>query len=309
MTSEQPMPNQKHNAIPVAARFLVLEKPIKSSDTEQIPRDLLDEQAELAIASIHKLSYTQVRGTCVDERRRIGLRNQSRNVEPRPSVPGGPNIYGLAVAELTGYFVGQNLSGEERLHRVTGRLNDAGIRSGGHVDCKANGSFNLWMQTIADNPDYVMGYAALRFGEDFNPTLMYAVVNYARAAVTSKRYLHWNETKLIDELGEDEAGEAIEILDNVEHGGFTLIRNWIPESTVDQTEVYDQNYSGRGVGLGSFVNDEGYADTIEHVMTPGPDAIYKKLLAEYAREAILAAVAAAVPNREIYQTNLYELAA
>ncbi len=303
------MPPYFHNAAPVAARFDVLEAPIKTSGAEQVAHEQLEAQAQLAVGTLHNIYYTDVRGTCIDERRRIGLRSGEARVEPRPSVPGGPNIYGLAVAELTGYFEGERTTGEQRLSRVTGRLSDAGLRSGGHGGCAANAGFGTWMRTIADNPDYVKKYAALRFGEDFDPTIMDAVVNFARAAMTSGRYAGWDESKLVTVLGEEEADEAIEKLDAVKHEAVTIVRNWIPEATVDQTELYDQNEAGQGVGKGSFVNDEAYADTIEHVLTAGPDAVRKKLEAEYAREAILAAVAAAVPNQEIYQINLYALAA
>ena len=89
-------------------------------------------------------------------------------------------------------------------------------------------------------------------------------------------------------------------LADVPHEAATLVRNEIPNTTVDQTELYHRSV----VGKGSFIHDDPYADAIEHVIASGADAARKKLEAEHAREAILAAVAAAVPNKEIYEAEL-----
>ncbi len=294
-----------YGSLGVISSFKITVNPIKApAEYPPIPVEKLDEQAELARKYLVAVDYHQIRGTCIDERARIGLRAGGSHTEPRPSVPGGPNIYALGVAELTGYFGASNEAGESRLKRITDRLNVAGIKSGGHEKCAANAGFGVWMQTIASESEYIKTYARLRFGEGFDERIMDGLVEHARQIIASGVYVNWNEDVLISVLGEAVAAEAIERLAKVEHGALTLVRNWNENTTVDQTAIYKENETGVGIGNGSFVSDEAYADTIEHIIASGPDAVTKKVEAEYAREAILAAVAAAVPNKQLYQIDL-----
>ena len=80
-----------------------------------------------------EVDYDTVRGACGDERYRIGLLSGEEIVEPRPSVFGGPNIYGLYVAELAGVFANSPLSADERLVQVTRDLN-RNKRDGATID-------------------------------------------------------------------------------------------------------------------------------------------------------------------------------
>jgi hypothetical protein len=217
-------------------------------------------------------------------------------------VAGGPNIYALAVAELTDYFGNDTSNGEARLARVTDRLTEARIKSGGHEKCAANAGFAVWMRVIAEKPEAIKAYAERQLGAAYDDSAMQAVINNAKAVIASGRYGHWEETVLARVLG-DQAGEAIEVLADVPHEAVTLVRNEIDGETIDHSKLYDISVVGRG----SFVNDENYANMIEHVLSSGPDAVRKKVEAGHAREAILAAVAAAVPNALLYQLRIAPL--
>ena len=274
-------------------RCVIVPAPIKTNGAERMAPELLARQAEAARACLVSVDYKLNRGTCGDERPR-------EYPEPRPSVFGGPNVYALGVAELTGYFADDDQSsGEERLVRVTGQIEAGGFKSGGHKGCAANSGFGTWMRIIAEHPELMKDYARGQKGDAYNDTAMNVVIGYAQAVVASGRYDDWSEDVLARVLG-DEADEAIETLIDVPHEGKTLVRNRTPNTTVDQTDLYGRSV----VGKGSFVHDDPYADALEHVVTSGNDAARKKVEAEHAREVILAAVALAVPNEEIYQLEL-----
>lgn len=276
-----------------AMEVIVEEKPIKGD--EYIAPELLHDQAEVARESLVRVDYKKVRGTCGDERLR----------ELRASVFGGPNVNMLATAELAGFFSDDDQStGEERLARITDMLTAAGFLNGGHEHCAANGGFNSWMDTIAKNPEAMKSYARQQRGEAYDDDAMNEVITNAQKLVASKRYQGWDETVLRRVLG-DEADEAIEKLaDGIPHEAKTFVRNRALSTTVDQKSVYERSV----IGKGSFVHDDDYADALEHVVASGADADHMKLVAEHAREAILAAVANAVPNETIYQIDLTEAA-
>lgn len=283
--------NHEAEAI-LADQAIIHEQPIKTAGGELVEPDRLRDQAEQALACRVPVDYHKVRGTCIDERFREGS-------EPRPSVPGGPDIYALAVLELTGSFTDDEGSATKRLKAAQGIINRAGFPSGGHYLCAANGSFLGWNKIIAASPDLVRRYAHAQMGDRYRPELADQVVKNAIALVENGRYDEWQENCLTDVYG-DEADEAMERLGDVPHGGWTFVRNKLAGTTVDQTPLYNRSVLGEG----SFVMDDPYADDIEHALASGPDAVIKKQLAEHAREIILAAVAGAVPNQELYQIDL-----
>jgi len=74
----------------------------------------------------------------------------------------------------------------------------------------------------------------------------------------------------------------------------------MPNMTFDQTAVYNESVAGPG----SFEVDDHYATAIEDAVVAGPDAEHKTVLARHAREVIIAAVAAVVPNETIFQADI-----
>lgn len=272
--------------------FTIVETPIKTAGAELVAPELLEKQAQQAVICLTAVDYRTARGTCVDERPR-------EDADPRPSTPGGPDVYALAVNELIGAFADSDMSAEERLGHTKKTINNGGIRSGGHTTCAANGGFSVWIAAIGKNPDMALAYAESQLGDNYRPDLAHQVVENAVRFGDGNIYKDWDEQMLVRVLG-PEAAEAIEKLKDVPHESMTLVRNKIDGMTVDQNELYARSV----VGKGSFVQDDPYADKIEHILASGPDAVEKKQLAEHAREMILAAVAGAVPNRELYQIDL-----
>jgi hypothetical protein len=256
-------------------------------------------QAERARNHLVEINYKNVPGTCGDERPRVGLLSGEQTVEARPSVFGGPNIHALAIAELTGFFGDADYSGEERLRQVTRQINAAGIRSGGHEHCAANDGLGTWMQKLSDPGarPAILGYMKLNLGDRFDETVAEEMFAHADAVNSSGRYDGWNENVLAGVLG-DEAGGAIEILADVPHEAQSVVRNKVPNTTVDQTALHNDG------GVDSFVVDDAYADMIEQSLATGPDATHTLAVARHAREAIIAAVSTAVPNEVLYQVEL-----
>lgn len=115
--------------------------------------------------------------------------------------------------------------------------------------------------------------------------------------VTSGRYDDWDESVLERVLG-DEAGYAIEVLQPVPHEGVTFVRNKVKGKTVHQNALHD------AAGADSFVQYDPYADEIENALADGPQAAWKQKVARHAREALIAAIAPALPNPELDQFNL-----
>ncbi len=275
----------------------ISDQPLKfESSTNLMTAEELDAQAENAVASLRVVDGDSS-STCVDERERIGTRDGQEDVEPRYSVPGGANVYGLYIAELISYFAEES-EGLTRITEVTKMLNDGGVNSGGHEGCAANGGFNAVMGLICgDNLDAGKEYARTELGGDFDEVLYDEVVANARRVVESERYGKWDESKLFDALGEED-GSAIEQL-NGKHKARTIIRVDVPGKTVDQTALHELTN-----GEDSFVNDEGFAGQIEALLSDGPDADRKQKMARHAREAVLSALVVAVPNPVIYQINI-----
>lgn len=289
---------ERSTAAPIASS-VVHNQPIKTTSAELVAPDLLQEQAQQIVACLVLADYEALRGTCMDERGRLRLRN-GLPPENRPSAPGGPNVYALGVAELIGFFDhSPDLAAEERLDAVNQTLKGGKIRGGGHDDCKANAAFSAWMGIIGDGGEELKDSVKRRLGDAYNEEAADYVIGKARALTQSGRYDGWNEGILGKHFG-DRAGEAIEITDSAPHAGKTFVRNGVPDTTVDQTRVYGMSV----VGKGSFIIDDPYLDKIEHVLTSGPDAELKKLQAEHAREFIIAALVTALPNEELYEIDI-----
>lgn len=277
----------------------VLSAPIKNAGQSGADSSLVVRQSELTAQCLGYVDYASARGTCCDERRRTGLLSGKITVEMRPSIFGGPDIYGLAIGELTGIFQEENASGENRLRAAKRLLNDAGICSGGHVKCAANAMFNTWMTTIKEQPDTVKSYAKQELGIHYDQTIMDEVVRNAGTCTGSGMYTSWDEDVLVRVLG-NEAGEAMEVLADVPHEGYVVVRNKVPNSTIDQTALYDLSVLGRG----TFDVDDDYAELIENIIISGGDNEHLTKLARHAREAIIAAIAGAVPNPLLYECIL-----
>ncbi len=276
----------------------VYESPIKATGEVTMSSENLEVQAAYLRGSMVEIDYDTVRGTCGDERYRVGLRTGEEIVEARPSVFGGHNIYGLYVSELASMFAGSEASPNESLDQVTRDLNRNKVASGGHEHCAAAAGFGVVLANIVENADLVRAYTQAN-KSDYDADLTNEVLENAARIVTSKKYEGWDgESALIEVLG-DEAGEAIERLADVPHTGRTLARNKRSGVTIDQTQVH-QNSDGED----SFEWDDPYADRIENAAAAGPDAARIKRVMEHAREAVLVGVALAVPNPELHQIDV-----
>ena len=278
---------------PMMATITLNEVPIKLVEGA-VPVSLEEAHTNLEAAKNGLIDVSpDAYGTCVDERPRVGLSNGEAVVEPRESVEGGPNIHATYVAELSGYFpADSNLSGDDRLKTVTGIINKAGIKSGGHKKCAA-AKIGEVLEVISNNKDAVYGYAADNIGDEFDHSAMDEVFTNAERAVANKTYEGFSEANLIAALG-DEAGEAIEELADVEHKGSLFARNQIPGKTVHQSTLDNT----------TFAFDDPYADRIERALATGPDPERMAVVMRHAREAVLAGVANAVPNPVLYQGKI-----
>lgn len=284
---------------PMNVQYQFGQTPIKNLDDMPVAEAELEHQAESARQCTVAVDYHKVRGTCSDERERIGLLSGERTIADRPSVWGGPNIYALYMAELTGFFGNSESTGQERLQRVTAIINGAGIPSGGHKGCAANGGVNAVLNYIGDEKNFVaIGLAAkTKLGNAYDATILQQVTAFARAAQTSKHYENWDESVLENTLG-DEAGQALEILANVPHDAADRIWNEIDGYTVSQNKLY------RTAHKRSFVFDDPYAVMIENVFAGRPDNLNAQTLLRHACMALDRAIIEAVPNRQISDITL-----
>jgi hypothetical protein len=276
------------------------QEPLKVTEGVTMTPDQIKNQLTAVKGALREVN-PETPGTCIDERSRIGTLNGEESVEPRHSAPGGPNIYALYIAELIGYFGDDDTSGKERLEQITGMINEAGISSGGHQGCAANNGFEAILGLIGgQNSDQGRAYAMEQLGDNFDEQAYEQIIESAKKVVESGRYADWSEAVLIEEVlgGKDgEAGTAIEVLDG-QHEGRTFARVKAGSQTVDQTELHN------AVGEDTFVNDEDYEDRIDMILADGPKAVWKAKLALHAREALLAALYPALPNKELHQINI-----
>lgn len=284
---------------PMMVKIDVVPQAIKASGEVTMTSEQVQAQAEAARRSLVPVA-NNVRGTCIDERERLGTRSREGAIEPRPSVAGGPDVYGLYVAEFSGYFGSTSKDAESNLSQVKKDINDKGIASGGHDHCAANASFGPIVSIVAnpDNATALKAYAKANQGDRYDEAIADEVLAFAAKVDESGRYTDHEEATLAKVYGE-EAGEAIEILADVPHKGRTFIRQGKRGYTVDQTNLH--KLTG---GEDSFVFDDWYAEDIENALASGPEATRMKQRMETAREFLIAAVAQAVPNEELHQINL-----
>lgn len=265
-------------------------EPVKlNGEAAMNPQDLMALSQQCAKCLIEYTKKT--RGTCGDERGRKGLLNGEPVVEARPSAWGGPNIYGLFMAELSGKFIGSELSGIDRLAQVTKTINSADITSGGHLGCAANGSFRDILAIISEHTNW-SDAAAQQLGGSFDSNLAKQLAANAQAALDTGVYDNWQESNLQAVLG-DEAKVAIEELVPGPHTARLVERVWIEGRTIDQTRVVTTSN-----GETSFVQDEPYCQRIEDAI--GGNDLTQKPLLRHAREALLQAVVMAVPNSQLW---------
>ncbi len=269
----------------------ISEQPIKLTKEASPEAELLEIMND-AKASL--TAYTEdTRGTCMDERRRTELKSGKPAVEVRPSLPGGPDVYLLAMRELTGYHEGQDLTANERAHDSKITLDNEGILSGGHEECAADNLLGTWAgQVIVDNQAAIAEYTHRKFDEaglEFDMNLMNQVFEHAADIQASGRYAEWSEESYFDLLGA-EAGEAIEKLEHAPHLGKMMIWVDIEGQTIDQTKI----------GNRAFELNLPYMKRVENAGINGPAAE----LVPYARYAIIGALAAALPNEELQEGML-----
>lgn len=285
---------------PTSVTIKTLQEAIKGDGSNLSDERLLEVQARLFQECLVPVEYTKSYGTCVDERRRAHLLSGEQSFLARPSVPGGPVIYGLLVHELTGFvFPNDCLTGESRLAFVKKRQQDAQLLGGGHLNCAANARLPELLSLIGKGPAGLRDYTKQHLGDNFSDDALQAVVQYAQAALSTEVYSQWNEQLLVTVHG-DEAGTAIEVLDDIPHGALTVGRNGLAGFTIDQNTLYEVSILGKG----SYDMDEVYAGLLETVAASGPDAGWKSVLARHARELILAAVVQVVPNPDLYEVQV-----
>lgn len=277
---------------PMTVMVELHETPIKVTGERRITEE---QRAELLrdIKSNLKPYDESTRGTCMDERRREHLRSGGKITEVRPSAPGGPDVYGLAIAELTGSFAGSTMTAEQRLHTIMAANGRAGLKSGGHENCAANNGLGTWVPLIAEQPEKISAYVQSKIAEDgltYDQEKMNAIIGYAQGVKDSGVYAAWSEEKYAVLLG-DEAGVAIEKLYDEPHLGFAVM--WVekPGYTIDQTALNNR----------AFELNKPYMKRIEDVEASGPDAGKIAELTPYARYASIAALALAVPNQVLYE--------
>jgi hypothetical protein len=237
-------------------------------------------------------------GTCGDERVRAGLLNGQTTVQARPSAWGGPNIQGLFMAELSGFFGDSELLSKERLMQITKLLNKSGIVSGGHKGCAANSSFKAVLKIIAKEGINWKRAAQAFLKADYQTAAADQVEAWANKAVNSGRYDDWDESILVDVLGK-EAGQAIEILKDGPHTARTIVRVQLRGMTVSQNKLHE--LSG---GVDSFVQDDPYCAKIESALLEASGQSERAIIMKHAREALLYAILKAVPNPELHSGQI-----
>lgn len=273
----------------------VSEQPIKLN-TEPTNHETLAALGRDITQSLQPYNDT-TRGTCMDERGRASLVSGEAATEIRPSAPGGSDVYGLSIAELTGYYDGSSLAAEDRARDIKQRLNAAGVASGGHEGCAADNLFGTWAgAVIADNADVIADYVARKVTEDgviFDTATMEAIIAQAVEIRDSGRYSAWTEQSYFDILGEESA-VAIEKLVPEDHLGIAMAWIDIPGYAMDQTAV----------GNRAFELNRPYMERIEAIVASGPDAEVLAARAPYARYAVVRALSLALPNQELQELTI-----
>lgn len=281
------------------AKITIIPTAIKVNGEPTVHEGDIDKQALRARDCLVDVDYHKVRGTCGDERERIGLASGDPFVETRPSAFGGPDVYAMYIGIFSGILA--KVKGIEQLRQSKGIINGARIPSGGHEDCKANEGLPEVIAFAAEsaNRESIQDYTKLELGEDYDRSIMDFIFSNVEEAATSDRYDDWDGTELKEVLG-DEAGQAIERLVRKPHKAKTFIRQEIPGKTVDQTRLH--HATG---GEDSFEVDDPYLDLIEAALAEhSGDPEYMKKVARHAREVLHASIANAVPNEELHEIHI-----
>jgi hypothetical protein len=286
----------------------IIDKPIKNLNDETVEEIVLVKQALIVIRGLEPIgSFKNTRGTCFDERQRALLLD-GNTTSARPTIPGGPDIYSLAIGQLTG----QSSHGTalQRARNAKQKNNAFGIKSGAHIGCAAS-NLQVWMSFAAENPKDVIKYAESELGSSFDSSMAGAVILEAKKVVDSKVYDDFNEQYLKEVYGKDEIGQAFESLaidpktgETIPHEGNTLVRLKVPSFFATNISYIYSEQNAAGVGKGSFVMNDAYADLIEGVWSSGVDAEKMSTMARHAREILLASIANCVPNPTLYQINI-----
>ena len=284
---------------PAMAAIHIHNTPIKLTGESRVQPEVVVEQAEAARRCLVRVDYSCVCGTCAEDRERVGLMSGETEVEPRPSNFGGPVIQGLYVSELSGRFgIDSPLTGKERLAAIDVAFSESGrVKSGGHVNCAANADFDKVVGNILNLKAEIETYASVQLGDKYDQSAMDEVYYWADNASISRRYADWDQSALVEVLG-DGAGNGIEIVADVNHDAETLIRTNIKNGTVGQTEIYALT------GKRSFVQDDAYSEVIENVLATGTDPNRMKRVMEHAREAVIVSVSQLLPNPELHQISI-----
>jgi hypothetical protein len=276
---------------------IIQDGPIKLLGEITLSQSDLEVQAGYLRESLVPIDYDKVRGTCGDERFRIGLLSGEEKVEARPSVFGGPNIHALYVSEGAGVYKNSPLDPTERLRDITRKINRNKVQSGGHEHCAAAAGFgDTVLPNIVANAETARAYAQANMS-DYDDDMMTEVLGNFKEQLDT--YKGWDGEKALVEILGDEAGEAIEKLADMPHKGRTLARQHRPGVTIDQTLVH--NHSD---GEDSFEFDDAYAFRIENASADGPEASRVLRLMRHAREVVLVGVALSVPNPELHQIDV-----
>jgi hypothetical protein len=299
---EIPMPLRANQV----SHYEIDETPIKNLEDKLVTLDVLEQQLFIVTKNLIPVDFKVVRGTCFDERSRALLLNGDPT-SPRPAVPGGPDIFSLAIGQLTGQL--KSGSADDRVRSAKEKNNSFGILSGAHEGCAAS-NLNTWMKFVADNAEAVKAYAYSELGDSYHEEAAEKVVSEARVAVESAVYKGFNEQSLKSVYGKQEVGAAFELLavdpdtgETIPHEGNLLIRLKRPNLAADISAIYKQQ-SAAGVGKGAFVMNDPYAKLIKGVWSSGVDAKKMSSLADHAQEILLAAIANCVPNPTLYQVNI-----
>jgi hypothetical protein len=278
--------NSMHEVDPMIYKIDINYVPVKAEVQKLTDKPEIEARARDARGALVPVDGHEVHGTCMDERPR-------ETAEVRPSAPGGPNVYGQAIAELTGQFNDADMTGEERLHDVSLKLKEAGLQCGGHEGCAACEKFGTWMPFVVDLSDDVSRYVSHKLGDTYDADVMQEIIDNAAELKESGRYADWNEGKLADEL-KDEPHGTIEKLQPVDHLGVLFVWDEVEGMTVDQNKLDNS----------AFVLDVHYMKEIESIVTAGPDTKRQEKLAAHARYAIARALQHALPNKELYDVTL-----
>lgn len=227
--------------------------------------------------------------TCLDGRPCLHLLSgAATNV--RPGLAGGAGISGWAAAELTGWAGDVNESLAETYHRITTVLASNGLVVGGHCDdqaaaaqfkngktgCGASDNAAAIIANLADPQyhDFMTGLSARLLGDDFDQTIMDAIIAKARSLTENGRLASWQGATMVDDLG-NQTAERIEVLasqPDATHGHHeqSVVVNFVPGTTLNRDQLVADT------GRQAFKIDMWYLDDVANALATGPAAAKQK---------------------------------